>query len=165
MQNHEMVNTPIAPELAQMMDTVAQAAANKSTLYIQGNGSKAHLAGFQPSAHAVLDTRSYSGIVSHLPSELYITVNAGTPVREVDAALAQHGQYLAFEPPFAHYATVGGVVASDARGLSFYRPQALVVTPDLPPARPLQAASRHAVVSRLGFGGGFPRSRAFRPPE
>ena len=116
MQNHEMVNTPIAPELAQMMDTVAQAAANKSTLYIQGNGSKAHLAGFQPSAHAVLDTRSYSGIVSHLPSELYITVKAGTPVREVDAALAQHGQYLAFEPPFAHNATVGGVVASALSG-------------------------------------------------
>ena len=80
-------------------------------------------------------------------------------------ALTTHHLCRALERDFEARMLTGGVVASDARGLSFYRPQALVVTTDLPPARPLQAASRHAVVSRLGFGGGFPRSRAFRPPE
>lgn len=73
---------------------------------------------------------------------------------------------LAIERDFQARMLMGGVLSTnEARGLAFYRPQALVVTPDLPPSRPLLAASRHAVVSRLGFGGGFPRSRAFRPPE
>ena len=80
-------------------------------------------------------------------------------------SLTTHHLRLALERDFHARMLMGGVVANEARGLAFYRPQALVVTPDLPPSRPLLAASRHAVVSRLGFGGGFPRSRAFRPPE
>ena len=79
-------------------------------------------------------------------------------------AVSTHHLRLALERDFQARMLMGGVVG-DARGLSFYRPQALVVMSDAPSARPLQAASRHAVVSRLGFGGGFPRSRAFRPPE
>ena len=67
---------------------------------------------------------------------------------------------LAIERDFQARMLMGGVLSTnEARGLAFYRPQALVVTPDLPPSRPLLAASRHAVVSRAGFGGGFPRSR------
>lgn len=65
----------------------------------------------------------------------------------------------------------GGVVSvNEARGLSVYRPVAHVHGVMLlqeplgrrPWPRPAPAevrvASRHAVVSRAGFGGGFPRS-------
>jgi glycolate oxidase FAD binding subunit len=47
----------------------------------------------------VLDTRSHAGIVSYEPSELVVTVRAGTPLAELEAALAEKGQCLAFEPP------------------------------------------------------------------
>ena len=47
----------------------------------------------------VLDTRLLSGITSYEPSELVITARAGTPLAELEAALAAKGQCLPFEPP------------------------------------------------------------------
>jgi glycolate oxidase FAD binding subunit len=65
----------------------------------------------------VLDTRGYSGIVAYEPTELVFTARAGTPLREVEAALAERGQALACEPPyFGQDATFGGMVASGFSG-------------------------------------------------
>ena len=43
--------------------------------------------------------RPLAGIVSYEPSELVVTALAGTPLAELEALLARHGQCLAFEPP------------------------------------------------------------------
>ena len=65
----------------------------------------------------VLDTRAYAGIISYEPSELVVTVRGGTPLAELEAALAEKGQCLAFEPPhFGPGATVGGMVAAGLSG-------------------------------------------------
>ena len=69
----------------------------------------------------VLDTRAYAGIISYEPSELVVTVRGGTPLVELEAALAEKGQYLAFEPPhfgqgLGQGATVGGMVAAGLSG-------------------------------------------------
>ncbi len=65
----------------------------------------------------VLDCTQTRGIVSYEPSELVITVRAGTPLAEVEAALAEHRQCLPFEPPqFDGRATVGGMVAAGLSG-------------------------------------------------
>lgn len=45
-------------------------------------------------------TEQLKGIIEYQPAEFTITVYAGTPVSEVLAALAEHGQYLPFESPF-----------------------------------------------------------------
>ena len=47
----------------------------------------------------VLDVSGISGIVDYAPEELVVTLRAGTPMREVEALLAQRNQMLAFEPP------------------------------------------------------------------
>ncbi|MCX8017662.1 MAG: glycolate oxidase subunit GlcE, partial [Rhodocyclaceae bacterium] len=48
---------------------------------------------------------------------LYLTAKCGTPLREIEAALAERGQCLAFEPPrFAPESTIGGVVAAGPSG-------------------------------------------------
>jgi glycolate oxidase FAD binding subunit len=65
----------------------------------------------------VLDTRGLAGIRSYEPSELVVTVGAGTPLAELEAVLAENGQALAFEPPhFGGDATVGGMVAAGLSG-------------------------------------------------
>ncbi len=65
----------------------------------------------------VLDTRDYKGIVEYEPTELVFTARAGTPLREVEAALAENGQMLPFEPPhFGPDATFGGCIASGFSG-------------------------------------------------
>ncbi|MGV3680177.1 MAG: glycolate oxidase subunit GlcE [Acidovorax sp.] len=104
--------------LAQITERVRAAAADQTPLRIRGSGSK----DFHGLAlHGeVLDTRVLQGIVDYEPSELVVTVRAGTPLAELEAGLAAQGQCLPFEPP--HFgvqpqaATVGGMVAAGLSG-------------------------------------------------
>ncbi|MBC7942230.1 MAG: glycolate oxidase subunit GlcE, partial [Chitinophagaceae bacterium] len=58
-----------------------------------------------------------AGISSYEPSELVVTVRAGTPLAELEAALAEQGQCLPFEPPrFEGLGTVGGMVSAGLAG-------------------------------------------------
>ncbi len=68
------------------------------TLDVRGEGSKLALGKPLRCAH-VLDLSGISGIVDYAPEELVVTLRAGTPMREVEALLAQRNQMLAFEPP------------------------------------------------------------------
>jgi glycolate oxidase FAD binding subunit len=64
-----------------------------------------------------LDVSGLSGIVEYDPAELTVTALAATPVAEVAQALAQHGQYLPFDPPLAAAgATLGGTLCAAASG-------------------------------------------------
>jgi glycolate oxidase FAD binding subunit len=112
--------TTSAPSLQSLQDQIAAARASKSalpkSLRIRGGGTK-DFYGNPLGDHTVLDTRSHSGITSYEPSELVVTVRAGTPLAELEAALAEQNQYLPFEPPhFAQGGTVGGMVASGLSG-------------------------------------------------
>lgn len=65
----------------------------------------------------VLDTRSHTGIIAYEPTELYVTAKCGTPLAEIEAALAAQGQCLPFEPPrFSADSTLGGVVSAGLSG-------------------------------------------------
>ena len=106
-------------ELNSLIDAVRNAADQGATLRVRGGGTKDFWG--QSLTGQVLDTRAYRGIVSYEPSELVVTVRCGTPLAELEAALADQGQCLAFEPP--HFgegdtkaATVGGMVAAGFSG-------------------------------------------------
>ena len=104
--------------LSDFQDRIRDAATHGQRLRVQGGNTK-HFYGDTRAQARVLDTRSWSGIVSYEPSELVVTVKAGTPLRELEALLAEHGQCLAFEPPhFGASATVGGMVAAGLSGPS-----------------------------------------------
>jgi len=71
---------------------------------------------------ALLSTSGLSGIVEYDPSEFTFTALAGTPVREIAAALAERGQYLPFDPLLVEAgATLGGTVASGLSGPGRFR--------------------------------------------
>ena len=106
-------------ELNSLIDAVRNAAAQGATLRLRGGGTKDFWG--QSLTGQVLDTRAYRGIVSYEPSELVVTVRCGTPLAELEAALADQGQCLAFEPPHfgegdTQAATVGGMVAAGLSG-------------------------------------------------
>ena len=87
----------------------------------RGNGTKPSL-WKSDEATTIIDTRQLSGIVEYQPSEYTITVQAGTPLRDVVETLAQNGQYLPFDPPMAEAgATIGGTVAAGLSGPGAYR--------------------------------------------
>jgi glycolate oxidase FAD binding subunit len=84
-------------------------------LRIRGGGTKDWYG--QRLDGAVLDTREYTGIIDYEPTELVITARCGTPLADIEAALAERGQMLAFEPPhFGTGATLGGAIASGLSG-------------------------------------------------
>jgi len=86
-----------------------------SPLCIRGAGSK-DFYGNVPQGE-VLETRGHAGIVAYEPTELFVTAKCGTPLAEIEAALAAQNQCLAFEPPrFSTDSTIGGVVAAGLSG-------------------------------------------------
>ena len=98
-----------------MLEALRARILERRPLRIRGGGSKDFYG--QALADDILDTRGYSGIVEYEPTELVITARCGTPLAEVQAALAARRQMLAFEPPsFGPGATIGGVVAAGLSG-------------------------------------------------
>ena len=101
--------------LAELVDRIRAAADGGTPLRIRGGGSKdfygERLQGER------LETGVLQGIVSYEPSELVVTVRAGTPLAQLEQRLAEAGQSLPFEPPhFGSGATVGGMVAAGLSG-------------------------------------------------
>lgn len=110
------------PELKRLVDRVRAAQAEATPLSIAGHGSKAFYgASTQARVGEPLNVTGLAGISSYEPTELVVTVRAGTPLAELESALAEKGQCLPFEPPrFVGAAggrgTVGGMVAAGLSG-------------------------------------------------
>jgi len=98
-----------------LVERVTAAAADGRPLRLRGGGTKDFYG--NEVAGEPLDTRAFTGIVSYEPSELVVTARAGTPLVELEAALAANNQMLPFEPPhFGPGATLGGCVAAGLSG-------------------------------------------------
>lgn len=105
--------------LKRLREHVRAAAATGTPLRLRGGGSKDFYG--QTLQGEVLDVSAWRGIVSYEPSELVVTVRAGTPLHELEAALEEKGQCLAFEPPHfatdgAQRSTCGGMLAAGLSG-------------------------------------------------
>lgn len=87
--------------LDEIVAAVRAAHAGHTPLRLRGGGSKDFYGGLL--AGEVLVLAGHRGIVAYEPTELYVTARCGTPLAELEAALAEKGQMLAFEPP--HFAT------------------------------------------------------------
>jgi glycolate oxidase FAD binding subunit len=97
------------------LDAFRERILQRAPLRIRGGGSKDFYGG--PLVGDLLEVGAHRGLVSYEPSELVVTARAGTPLAELEAVLAERGQWLAFEPPgFGGAATLGGAVAAGLSG-------------------------------------------------
>ncbi|HBK08797.1 MAG TPA: FAD-binding oxidoreductase [Acetobacteraceae bacterium] len=102
---------------------VADAVRTREPLLIEGNGTKACMLRPVQAARS-LSTSGLSGINLYAPKELIISAWAGTPLPEIEAALAEGGQHLIAEPPdlsgllgsTGKPQTFGGIVATNLSG-------------------------------------------------
>jgi glycolate oxidase FAD binding subunit len=135
-----------------LCEAIRCAAEAGESLRIVGSGSKAFLT---PDAEnprgepdgGLLSVAEHRGIIDYRPEELVLTARAGTPLAEIEQALAEGGQLLPFEPPrFGGGGTLGGAVACGLSG----------------PGRPWRGAVRDLLLGveiangrgeRLRFGG------------
>lgn len=118
--HHEQDQHPVRSEpgndaAERIAEQVRRADAEGTPLKIVGGGTKAFYG--RPVAGETLSLADHRGITHYDPVELVVTVRAGTPLAELEAALDAEGQRLAFEPPyFGASATVGGTVACGLSG-------------------------------------------------
>jgi glycolate oxidase FAD binding subunit len=112
-----------APETEDAVaEIVRQAHAARSPLAIEGMGSKRGM--LRPvQAAETLSTRNLTGITLNSPGELVLSARAGTPVAEIEAALAANNQQLTAEPPDLSALlgteagqSIGGVIATNLSG-------------------------------------------------
>ena len=133
---------------AQILGLMKWAVSEQAALDVRGHGTKSGLGAPGASAH-ILDLSELNGIELYQPSELVMTAKAGTPVSDVQAALDEAGQMMAFEPwqPKSLYGaeggTIGGLFASAVCG----------------PRRPLAGSARDHM---LGFEAISGRGEVFK---
>ena len=102
-------------ETERLIKVVRSAYRNSEPLRIIGSGSKFFLG--RPVAGTHLNVAENEGILSYDPSELVLSVCAGTKLREIVKTLGESGQMLGFEPPaFGDDATIGGTIACGLSG-------------------------------------------------
>jgi glycolate oxidase FAD binding subunit len=101
--------------LQELRQRVMDAHGARRALRLRGAGTKDFYG--ERCEGALLDLRSYRGIVEYEPSELVITARCGTTLSELEALLLRHRQFLAFEPPaYGGDPTIGGVIAAGLSG-------------------------------------------------
>ena len=93
--------------LKNIVERIKTAASAGTPLRIRGGGTKDFYG--QSLQGDLLETTGLTGISSYEPSELVVTVKAGTPLLELEAVLAESNQCLPFEPP--HFEKIWGTVA------------------------------------------------------
>ena len=106
----------------QLIDVVAAALTQEEPMELVGGGSKRRLGRPLQLPHT-LDLSAFAGITAYEPEELVLTAGAATRLEEIEKALGEKAQMLAFEPPdwralLASNApqTVGGVLAGNLAG-------------------------------------------------
>ena len=114
----------LKPETAeQVLDAVKWAAASESPLAVKGQGSKEGF-GRAVEADYRLDLSGLTGIGCYEPNELFMTAGAATTLAEIEAALRQNNQQMAFEPADlgillggeGDAGTIGGAIACNLAG-------------------------------------------------
>ena len=134
----------MSDQLERLVGAVREAHAAGQALEIKGGGTKGFLTNSVDGES--LDVTTHHGVINHQPTELTITARAGTPLRDIEELLGEHGQRLPFEPPFVEEATLGGTICAGISG----------------PRRPWDGAVRDAVLGvtlvngegrHLRFGG------------
>jgi len=103
------------PDISDIQDKVRNAADTGTPLSIRGGNSKSFYG--RETSGEILSLGDYRGIIDYTPSELVISVRAGTPLSDLESTLEKEGQMLGFEPPrFGDSATLGGTIACGLSG-------------------------------------------------
>src|ERR1700730_11157125 len=81
----------------EIVEAVAWAVAEGKTLEVVGRGPKREM-GRAAQTDLTLDGSGIAGIALYEPEELVLSAKGGTPLAEIEQALAQNRQELPFEP-------------------------------------------------------------------
>lgn len=102
-----------AEDLAEFL---LECASKRESIELIGRNTKSGMAGPATPADHTLSTAGLGRVLDYEARDLTISVEAGCLFSDLQKLLARNGQMIALDPPFAHTATIGGVVASNSSG-------------------------------------------------
>ena len=107
----------VLPESVQQIQNLLAFAADRELSVIPaGSGTKLGIGNPPQKVDLVLSTRKLNSMIEYEPADLTVTVQAGMRLADLQAKLSENGQFLPLDPPYAAYATVGGITASNSSG-------------------------------------------------
>jgi glycolate oxidase FAD binding subunit len=83
---------------------------------LRGAGTKLNLGGPLAAFDRTISSAALTQLVDYQPEDLTITVQAGMPFAQLQAALAGQGQMLPLDPPGLPGQTIGGILATNRSG-------------------------------------------------
>jgi len=101
---------------AEVVTALRTAAEAGMTVVPQGSRTALALGRPLESQDLALDLRGLHRMVSYVPDDLTVTVEAGMTLAALRTELAEHGQYLPVDPPPDDHVTIGGMLATARSG-------------------------------------------------
>ena len=102
----------VRPATAGAVSAVMAAAHGAGAAVIpRGGGTRIAMGNLPRQYDVAVDLTGLNQIVAHNHGDLTATMQAGVTVGGLRRALAEHGQFLAIDPPLAETATLGGTLA------------------------------------------------------
>jgi len=89
-----------------------------AAVVVWGGGTQMRLGSVPRRYDVAFSTDAMTRLLEYEPADLTCRVEAGMPLKDLQAALRAHGQRLPLDPPHPERATVGGMLAANANGLS-----------------------------------------------
>ncbi len=100
----------------EIQDVLRFAAAQHLSVIPAGSGSKLQSGNPPEKVDIVLAMTRINEVVEYEPADLTVTVEAGIQLTALQEKLADNGQFLPLNPPYASRCTLGGIVAANASG-------------------------------------------------
>ena len=105
----DVVTRPSSPqEISEAMSIATEHGLSVSPL---GGRTRTGLGNVPDSLHLAIDTTGLDQVLAHNAADLTATVEAGITASRLQKVLAEHGQFLAIDPPLPDRATIGGTLA------------------------------------------------------
>ena len=105
----------------EIQEVLGYAVDNRLSVIPAGSGTKLGVGNHLEQVDLVLSTSRLDQVLEYEPADLTVTVEAGIRLATLQAKLAEHGQYLPIDPPYADRCTIGGITATNASGPSRLR--------------------------------------------
>jgi glycolate oxidase FAD binding subunit len=106
----------LTPERHELVELVRELHSQASPWLPSGLGNHLHW-GPQPQVQSsVVSLLHYNQVLEHAAGDFTVTVEAGMPLSDLQAVLAERGQWLPVDPPLAGPSSIGGVVARGVSG-------------------------------------------------
>ncbi|MEO3872264.1 FAD-binding oxidoreductase [Nonomuraea sp. B12E4] len=110
------------PESVEEVAALLRACAERDLAVVPaGGGTKLHWGRPPERCDVLLDMCCMNEILEHAAGDLVVRTQAGVTMEALAAALAEQGQELALDPPFAEHTTVGGTLATATAGPRAFR--------------------------------------------